>query len=224
MPRNPRSRLTTGTVRVGETTATGYLNAFANFDLALYMPAPGPTAVVALVGFPEFDDSSTTPPGPTGGPKYTNCNLVNGMATVGSGNPGSNCPYGVNSPEYNQCIWYLTGYVQPQCPAPKVEVRAWVTTDQFSLVDTPVGTLTTGSDIVTGSAGSTIQGCRPGGGDFTPTPLSKWYAVTSLNNVTAMRQLISEDGYVSVPSACPNYYRNNYASGNNLMCCELVAP
>ncbi len=218
-------KLITGTVRVGETTATGYLNSFANFDLALYMPAPGPTAVVALVGFPELggDDPTPTTPGPTG-PRYTNCILIQGDdGCEHLGNFISN-----NNPTYQDCQRDLIGYRPTVCPAPKVEVKRWRRTSNFSLVDTPVGTLTTGEErLVTDPGGDTFLNCPSFGMEFTTSPTYNSYSITTINNVTALRQLDYSEGYLQNPLVsgfCPNISGiNRPTRGENAMCC-LVLP
>lgn len=204
-------KLIAGTVRVGETTATGYLNSFANFELALYMPAPGPTAVVALVGFPELGDSSTNPT--PGGPRYTNCALLDGM---------SGCDhFGYGSTQYYACVQSGSGFIQPTCAAPAVDVRRWAPTGGFTLVDTPVGTLTTGADIELSGGGEQFN-CG-NGVTFTTTPTASRYAITTINNVTALRQLISKDVYYVEPGqSCPTFGTYNYYGGENVMCCMQV--
>ena len=90
------------------------------------------------------------------------------------------------------------------------------------MVDTPVGTLTTGSDVMTPGGGLYLW-CGPSGGPFITRPTAARYALSTLNNVTALRQLLSQEGYyVPDGQSCPRFGLFNYYRGVNVMCCNEV--
>ena len=165
---------------------------------------------MVFLGFPELGDTGVTG---TGGPRYTNCALLDGM---------SGCDhYGFGSTQYYTCVQSGSGFIQPVCASPSIDVRRWAPTGGFSLVDTPVGTLTTGMDTVVSGGGETFN-CG-NGTTFTTTPTAERYAITTINNVTALRQLMSKEVYYVEPGqSCPSFGTYYYYAGENVMCCLEV--
>ena len=208
----------TGTVAAGATAATGYLNTFANFSVEAWILTPPVEAIsMVFLGFPELGDTGVTG---TGGPRYTGCALLDGM---------SGCDhFGFGTTAYYTCVENGSGFIQPTCAAPAVDVRRWSPTAGFALIDTPVGTLTTGGDEILSGGGQEYPGCGPTGptgqpGSFTTNPTASRYALSSLNNVTALRQLISRDEYyVPFGSSCPQFGTRTFFAGENVMCCIEV--
>ena len=190
-------RLSAGAIEQGASIVRGINGAFTKDVIAWIGTAEAPFAV-SLVGFPDLDALANPNPIATG-PRFTNCSIIDGIQRASGGCSAVFEATGGAGQIWEDCEKRGIGYVRPTCPASKVEVKSWTPAAYFSLVDTPIGTLTTGGEIVVGGGGREYPGCflNPPTNTrlFVDTPTATRYALASLNNVTALRQRLSQDVY-----------------------------